>query len=70
MSKYTLFLYVDPEELVYSNSSIDVYLVEAHGRYYLTKNGVELAFKNVADTEPDYEKWYADWEKNAIKQLH
>ena len=69
--KYKLYAFAKPEEVVYTNGPIIVYHAKQLSRYYLTRDGLELGFKNacyVDEEQPDYEKWYASWEVRIRKR--
>ncbi len=46
-----------------------VYFSHAHARYYLTRLGKNLAFKNNTEISPNYQKWIEKWRANAMNQL-
>ena len=69
MSKYNKFE-IGRSTLIFTKGDFEVYEGPSNvGRYFLVAHGIRVAQKNVTETEPNFNKWIAQWTKNAEKQL-
>ena len=67
--KYKTFFYTSSMTPIFAQGEYTVYEVPHAGRWYLVKDGKELAWKNYKLNSPDYAYWIKGWEKTAEKQL-
>ena len=67
--KYKTFHYASSMTPIFAQGAYTVYEVPHAGRWYLIKDGKELAWKNYKLKSPDYAHWIGGWEKTAENQL-